>query len=117
MILDLDIGGIFLPGLLVLAVVALVGPVAVVRLFAAAGLSLRQIAVLAFIQCDSVPGRLRPPIGCSFCSNGSLSQLHGISLRSSQLGSPPCRSFGSGRSCGFTMPFFSASMYRYWQNR
>ncbi|CAO3410073.1 DUF1656 domain-containing protein [Azospirillum largimobile] len=38
MILDLDIGGVFLPGLLVLALAALVGTVAAVRLFAAAGL-------------------------------------------------------------------------------
>ncbi|MGA1858296.1 DUF1656 domain-containing protein [Azospirillum sp. 11R-A] len=38
MILDLDFGGVFLPGLLVLALAALAGTVALVRLFAAAGL-------------------------------------------------------------------------------
>lgn len=38
MILDLDFGGVFLPGLLVLAVAALAGTVALVRFFAAAGL-------------------------------------------------------------------------------
>ncbi|CAO3356564.1 DUF1656 domain-containing protein [Azospirillum melinis] len=38
MILDLDLGGVFLPGLLVLALAALAGTVALVRLFAAAGL-------------------------------------------------------------------------------
>ncbi|KAA0595592.1 hypothetical protein J2848_003230 [Azospirillum lipoferum] len=38
MIPDLDIGGVFLPGLLVLALAALAGTVAMVRLFAAAGL-------------------------------------------------------------------------------
>ncbi|MBK1840440.1 DUF1656 domain-containing protein [Azospirillum sp. YIM B02556] len=37
MILDLDIGGVFLPGPLVLALAALAGTVAVVRLFAATG--------------------------------------------------------------------------------
>lgn len=38
MILDLDLGGVFLPGLLVLALAALAGTVALVHLFAAAGL-------------------------------------------------------------------------------
>ena len=38
MIPDLDLGGVFLPGLLVLALAALAGTVALVRLFAAAGL-------------------------------------------------------------------------------
>ncbi|PGH56329.1 hypothetical protein CRT60_15400 [Azospirillum palustre] len=38
MIPDLDVGGVFLPGLLVLALAALAGTVALVRLFAAAGL-------------------------------------------------------------------------------
>ncbi|WP_434620344.1 DUF1656 domain-containing protein [Azospirillum sp. B2RO_4] len=38
MISDLDIGGVFIPGLLVLALIALVGTIAAVRLFAAAGL-------------------------------------------------------------------------------
>lgn len=38
MILDLDLGGVFLPGLLVLALAALAGTVALVRLFTAAGL-------------------------------------------------------------------------------
>lgn len=38
MILDLDFGGVFLPGLLVLALAALAGTVVLVRLFAAAGL-------------------------------------------------------------------------------
>jgi len=38
MILDLDIGGVFLPGLLVLALAALAGTVTLVRLFAAMGL-------------------------------------------------------------------------------
>lgn len=38
MIPDLDFGGVFLPGLLVLAVAALAGTVALVRLFAAVGL-------------------------------------------------------------------------------
>ncbi|PWC76420.1 DUF1656 domain-containing protein [Azospirillum sp. TSH64] len=38
MIPDLDFGGVFLPGLLVLALEALAGTVALVRLFAAAGL-------------------------------------------------------------------------------
>ena len=38
MILDLDIGGVFIPGLLAIALVALAVTVAVVRLFAAAGI-------------------------------------------------------------------------------
>lgn len=37
MILDFNLGGVFLPGLLVLALAALAGTVAAVRLFAAAG--------------------------------------------------------------------------------
>lgn len=35
---DVNIGGVFLPGLLVLAVIALIGTIAVVRLLAIAGL-------------------------------------------------------------------------------
>jgi hypothetical protein len=39
MIHDLDIGGVLIPGLLVLAVVALIGTIAVIRLFTLAGVT------------------------------------------------------------------------------
>lgn len=68
MIVDLNIGGVLIPGLLVLAIVALVGTVVVLRIFTIAGIArafaYRPLVELAtFATLYGLLVQFLPPIG------------------------------------------------------